>query len=584
MSKDPVGFLSYVRDDDAHEHGRLTQFCDRLAGEVRMQSGEKFDIFQDRNDIAWGQQWKERIEESIDAATFLIPIITPRFFKSPPCRDELERFLDREKRLKRADLILPVYYVDWPTLNDEKKRKTDPLAIVIAERQYADWRELRFEPLTAPQIGKMLANLAKQIVDALERQQPQRNSTKARGKNRRNKIRTATKDRASAESPEQLESQAQSVEAIRRSVAKTEPTTLIVDALHRGDHPTLRAAIAAAQPGNRILVRPGLYREGIVITKPVEIIGDGELGEVVLEAKGRDVIRFEANMGRIANLTLRQVGGGEWYCVDIGQGRLDLEGCDITSQSLSCVGIHGGADPRLRRNRIHDGRSAGVFIYENGQGTLEDNDIFGSTHSNVSICEGSNPTLRRNRIHDGKVGGVNIYENGQGILEDNDIFANANSGVQIHTGGNPTLRRNRIHDGKAGGVHVYENGQGILEDNEIFANARSGVAIKTGGNPTLRRNRIHDGKQTGVFVHENGRGMLEDNEIFANAYSGVAIKEGGRSTLRRNRISSNTQRGIYVHDNGGGVFEDNDLRGNTKGAWNISPDCEKNVKRTGNLE
>ena len=34
----------------------------------------------------------------------------------------------------------------------------------------------------------------------------------------------------------------------------------------------------------------------------------------------------------------------------------DLEGCDITSQSIKCVGIHGGADPRLLRNRIHDGK------------------------------------------------------------------------------------------------------------------------------------------------------------------------------------------------------------------------------------
>src|SRR5439155_17230254 len=98
------------------------------------------------------------------------------------------------------------------------------------------------------------------------------------------------------------------------------------------------------------------------------IIGDGNLGEVVVEASGVDVVLFKANMGRISNLSLRQVGGGKWFCVDIAQGRLDLESCDITSQSLACVAIHGGADPRLRRNRIHDGKQGGVFVYENGQG------------------------------------------------------------------------------------------------------------------------------------------------------------------------------------------------------------------------
>src|SRR2546430_17596746 len=115
----PAGFLSYVRDDDQHDSGRLTEIAKRVAGEVRMQSGEKFEIFQDRNDILWGQQWKQRIDDSVDGATFLIPIITPGFLKSLYCRAELERFLKREKHLKREDLILPIYYVNCPILKDE---------------------------------------------------------------------------------------------------------------------------------------------------------------------------------------------------------------------------------------------------------------------------------------------------------------------------------------------------------------------------------------------------------------------------------------------------------------------------------
>jgi len=56
--------------------------------------------------------------------------------------------------------------------------------------------------------------------------------------------------------------------------SKVEPPTLVVDALHRGDHSTLTAALSAAGPGHRILIRPGLYQEGVVIDKPVEIIGE----------------------------------------------------------------------------------------------------------------------------------------------------------------------------------------------------------------------------------------------------------------------------------------------------------------------
>ena len=39
-----------------------------------------------------------------------------------------ERFLEREKKLKRNDLILPIYFVDTPLLNDAELRATDELA------------------------------------------------------------------------------------------------------------------------------------------------------------------------------------------------------------------------------------------------------------------------------------------------------------------------------------------------------------------------------------------------------------------------------------------------------------------------
>ncbi|MFL6213154.1 MAG: right-handed parallel beta-helix repeat-containing protein [Blastocatellia bacterium] len=582
MSRNSIAFMSYVRLDDQHEGGRLTQFRERLSGEVRMQTGESFEIFQDRNDITWGQQWKQRIEDSLDEVTFLIPIITPGFFKSPPCREEFERFLNRQKALGRTDLILPVYYVECATLSDEAKREHDSLAKVIAARQYADWRELRFEPFTSPQVGKMLAKMAQQIVEALERSQAvsSRSDTAAADTATIGAIQPTGAQVGKA----QEETQSNTSGAARGPVPKSEPPTVVVDALHRGDYATLTEALKEAKPGTRILVRPGLYKEGVLIDKPIEIVGDGERDDIVIEASGKDAVLFQANMGRITNLTLRQAGGGEWYCVDIAQGRLDLEECDILSQSLACVAIHGGADPRLRRNRIHDGKQMGVFVYENGQGTLEDNDIFANAFAGVEIKEGGNPTLRHNRIHDGKQSGVFVHKNGQGTLEDNDIFANARAGVEIREGGNPTLRHNRIHDGKQVGVFVNDNGQGTLEDNDIFANALAGVEIREGSNPTLRQNRIHGGKQVGVYVYENGQGTLEDNDIFANALAGVWIQEGGHPTLRYNRVCKNKGQGIRVVEGGGGVFEGNDLRENAGGAWDIAAGSKSKVQRIDNIE
>ena len=77
MPGQPAAFMSYARFDDLHDDGQLTQFRERLSAEVRVQTGEEFSIFQDRNDISWGQNWQKRLDQTLDAVTLLLVIITP---------------------------------------------------------------------------------------------------------------------------------------------------------------------------------------------------------------------------------------------------------------------------------------------------------------------------------------------------------------------------------------------------------------------------------------------------------------------------------------------------------------------------
>ena len=88
--------LEYAHFGDEYEDDRIADFRRRLSTEVKVQTGQDFPIFYDRDNILVGQQWRERIEVSLDAVTFLIVIMTPLFFQSAECKNELELFL-REK-------------------------------------------------------------------------------------------------------------------------------------------------------------------------------------------------------------------------------------------------------------------------------------------------------------------------------------------------------------------------------------------------------------------------------------------------------------------------------------------------------
>jgi parallel beta-helix repeat protein len=97
--------------------------------------------------------------------------------------------------------------------------------------------------------------------------------------------------------------------------------------------------------------------------------------------------------------------------------------------------------------------------------------------------------LRRNRIHNCKESGIFVFDNGLGTLEDNEIFGNALAGVVIKSGGNPTLRRNVISKNSYEAVWVHEGGRGEIIDNDLRGNERGAFDISEECKTTVRVER-----------------------------------------------------------------------------------------------
>lgn len=143
--------------------------CRQLSEEVQAYTGTSFPIFDDNEDIGWGEHVEQSIANAIAGVMFFIPILTPSFFKTQSCCDKLQRFWQREQQLQRNDLILPIYYMTCDVLKDPKEKTKDKLAQIFENRKFVDWRNLRFKSLSDPLAREELARMAEQIQEALKR-------------------------------------------------------------------------------------------------------------------------------------------------------------------------------------------------------------------------------------------------------------------------------------------------------------------------------------------------------------------------------------------------------------------------------
>ena len=361
---------------------------------------------------------------------------------------------------------------------------------------------------------------------------------------------------------------------------------ITVSAKGDGHYLTIGEALRDAASGARLLVKPGRYEESLVLDKPVEIVGDGRREEIVVASAGASCVRMQAARAVVRGLTLRGRAGDageESFAVDVPQGRLLLEDCDVSSETLSCVGIHGSAaDPLLRRCAIHGGADSGVYAFEQAAGTIEECDIFGNANVNVAVALGARPVLRACKIHDGRDAGIVVWDGAAGVIEDCEVYGNRSAGVGISDRGEPVVRRCSIYHGQNSGVYVHRGGRGHLEECNIYGNREANVAVARGGWMTARGCLIHNGKAAGVFLDAGGRGQLVGCEVNGNAQAGVVVRAGAEASIRGGSVRRNGTVGVLVMADGGASVEDCDLTGN--GVAPFEAEYGAHVEGGGNVE
>jgi hypothetical protein len=368
------------------------------------------------------------------------------------------------------------------------------------------------------------------------------------------------------------QNQVQSNKKIQSASATVVQKTFTVSANGNGDFIQIGEALRNVAPDSRLIVRPGSYNESVVIDKNVEIVGDGAAEDIVIASANASCVQMQADKAIVRGLTLRGEGkryGKAFFAADVPFGELTLENCDISSDSLSCVAIHGAnAHPFLKNCSIHGGADSGIYIFDNARARIENCDVYHNANVNIAIKQGANPLIKNCRIFEGNNGGVVVWQNGAaGEIENCEIFGHRLANVGVSDSANPIFRSCKIFGGRDTGVFVHQGGYGKFEDCAVHDNQKAEVVIIEKSNSALRRCAVYNGATSGVFVNEEARALVESCNIYDNVEAGVSVHGASVAAVRRCNIHRNGTVAVRVKETSAVSVEGCDLRGNRIATW-----------------
>ncbi|MGK2906914.1 MAG: choice-of-anchor Q domain-containing protein [Desulfuromonadales bacterium] len=363
-----------------------------------------------------------------------------------------------------------------------------------------------------------------------------------------------------------------------------------------GTYPTIQAAIDAADPGDLILVAPGIYNENVVMNKPVHLQGAGA-ASTIINATLNPLSRLQLWHDRInslggaayeAFLLKFPFGAGEAPAITVIGEHVFPTG-NVQAEGTGTVTLNPGYPFDTPGQAVIDGFSlngsvvgGGIFAVAGANYlTITNNDIFnnqGNVAGGIAIGmddvgheqENRNVIIRGNKIHKNAgvqgPGGIALNEDSDNYLvEYNLITGNFSSFVGAGIG----------HQGHIDGVGVIADNQILFNENHhnaLLQNAGDGGGIFVGpdaggligtGNVVINGNLIQgnitgSGRGGGIIAREvNYQDVLDNptdpsqwyelkivnnmivNNVAAFGGGGIFLKDVAKSTIINNTIANN---------------------------------------------
>jgi nitrous oxidase accessory protein len=345
--------------------------------------------------------------------------------------------------------------------------------------------------------------------------------------------------------------------------------------------------IEKADQGDTILVRPGVYRERLVIDKQITLEGQGN---PVIDAGGAGTGIFIAVDGvEIRGFTIANSGGSLYESgIRISSSRNVIANNTCRDDQYGIYLLPQSHGNIITSNYLYNNTGAGLFGENAFYETISSNVIVSNDVGVQLDLSGAN-NITGNIIRYNREGGIVSNSFLKNTIRNNWIKNNGVTGLTLSSGGNNLITGNIIQENTGNGLRVNQSfDPGLLGnqmtiwsdseyvnfiyDNQIIRNY--GMGIQLFDTSTIIRGNAIRFNANGIFLVRS-RSLIFENDISGNS-RGIFILWSGNSTIRGNSLDLNND-GIGIEGpSGDNEIYENTLDQDLNTGMILSPDTRNN--------
>ena len=346
------------------------------------------------------------------------------------------------------------------------------------------------------------------------------------------------------------------------------------------DHPTIQAAVDAANSGDTILVAPGKYAERLRLKPGIVLRSDGDDSRATEGLKRAEATIIDgggkadespgvvmAEGSTLDGFTITNVGAYDdalWtkHFDSHGEELGDEEGSVQAEGTLPAIRIQGVRCTVIQCIIHHNGDvGIGILGQANAQTTplISGNLVSRNMGGGIGVAEGAEPIIRGNVCQENLRAGIGCRM-ANPIIVDNVCRQNIRAGIGCREGSKPVVQGNRCYRNRRAGIGIRMEGTApIVEGNECYDNEMAGIGCRDGASPILRNNVCRKNKMAGIGGRDGAKPLIVGNECRDNEMAGVGVQGQVKAIIHGNKCFENKLVAIGVTAGSTASIMDNEL-------------------------